>query len=631
VKKILILASNPRQDLNLDREIRDLRDVVESSRNREAFDVEDALAVRVGDLQDLLLEHSPYIVHFCGHGGGQSGLVLEGKDGGEQCVRTDALRDLFRLFSRQVKCVVLNACYSEEQADEIVNHIDYVIGMDQEIRDDAAIAFSKGFYRALGHGCSIEEAYDFGCNAIQLEISISTSLRSADTATRKAEVVRAAAKTIIPEHLKPVLRKRSGIPLSDVQGTPQQPLTPEKREAFKEGLAAEIVDEFSPPRSTGPQSVLAELTPTFPQPQKAQHGTRSGAVAVEPVPQSWVDTRPIPRRRSFVPYLIGGSVIVGLMGSFGLYNYVKSRPISPAVVAPTDAPDPSETEPPIVVNPELTHLEQAKEFASKGEWLAAIETLRKIPDDNQDAGQRDILLTSYALPLLESARKYYNEGYLEKALRRAQAIPENTPHYADAQEDLAIWNQDKAAIAEINKAFAVHDIDTPPGWLDKIKNPVIQAQKREQYEALKQKVTQPKEGGKQNGNQNPDQDKSPNEGQVPDPRDQGQTEGSENTQPPGWEISEYGWLSTEAPTEEQLIEKLGLSGDALKQKLAFTRNALFAKCGYSFSASSNFRAYFDQQTWYKPKDISQEDCFAAFSPIEKANLKLIQAIEKRSE
>ena len=82
--KILILASNPRKDLNLDREIRDLREVIEKSRNRQEFEVEHAPAVRVGDLQDLFFKHEPQIVHFCGHGSGQQGLVFESNEGGEQ-------------------------------------------------------------------------------------------------------------------------------------------------------------------------------------------------------------------------------------------------------------------------------------------------------------------------------------------------------------------------------------------------------------------------------------------------------------------------------------------------------------------------------------------------------------------
>ncbi len=206
--KILILASNPRKDLNLDHEIRDLRDVIERSYNHEEFDVEDALAVRVKDLQDLLFRHKPQIVHFCGHGSGPQGLVFEGNNGEEQWVRAEALSDLFRLFSSDVECVLLNACYSEEQANAIVNHIDYVIGVNQEIQDDAAIAFSTGFYRALGYDCTIEQAFEFGRNAILLEISGSSKTRSAATdLTRKAQVIDVTQSASIPEHLKPILRK----------------------------------------------------------------------------------------------------------------------------------------------------------------------------------------------------------------------------------------------------------------------------------------------------------------------------------------------------------------------------------------------------------------------------------------
>jgi CHAT domain len=230
--KILILASNPRKDLNLDREIRDLKDVIEKSRNRQEFEVEDALAVRVGDLQNLLFRYRPQIVHFCGHGSGQQGLVFEGNDGGEQWVRAEALSEMFRLFAEHVGCVVLNACYSDEQADAIVEHIDYVVGVKQEILDDAAIAFSKGFYRALGYECSVEQAFEFGRNAIQLEISGSSKTRSAVTeAARKAEVMEAIEHTDIPEHLKPVLKIKPNLTQSLRANitVPAQPLSPETR------------------------------------------------------------------------------------------------------------------------------------------------------------------------------------------------------------------------------------------------------------------------------------------------------------------------------------------------------------------------------------------------------------------
>lgn len=67
-----------------------------------------------------------------------------------------------------MECILLNACYSEIQAKAIAQHIEYVIGMSQEIGDRAAIEFSVGFYDALGAGRNIEVAYKFACNAIQI-------------------------------------------------------------------------------------------------------------------------------------------------------------------------------------------------------------------------------------------------------------------------------------------------------------------------------------------------------------------------------------------------------------------------------------------------------------------------------
>ncbi len=145
MKRILILASNPRKDLNLDREIRDLKGVIERSRNQAQFEVEIELAVRPGDLQELFLEHEPLIVHFCGHGTGEQGLVLENDAGRQHLVGTQALSNLFRQFASEVECVLLNACYTDQQAEAIVEHINYVIGMSQEILDDAAYFFAVGF------------------------------------------------------------------------------------------------------------------------------------------------------------------------------------------------------------------------------------------------------------------------------------------------------------------------------------------------------------------------------------------------------------------------------------------------------------------------------------------------------
>ena len=109
----------------------------------------------------------PNIVHFCGHGSGEEGIAFEDEAGQAKLVNADTLARFFELFADKLECVVLNACYSEVQAEAVAKHIPYVIGMKKAIGDTAAIEFSVAFYDALGAGKSIEFAHKLACNAIQ--------------------------------------------------------------------------------------------------------------------------------------------------------------------------------------------------------------------------------------------------------------------------------------------------------------------------------------------------------------------------------------------------------------------------------------------------------------------------------
>ena len=77
--KILVLASNPQgtSQLRLDQEIREIRDALDRGKNREQFILEPREAVRVRDLQRSIRREEARIVHFCGHGTGSQGVVLE--------------------------------------------------------------------------------------------------------------------------------------------------------------------------------------------------------------------------------------------------------------------------------------------------------------------------------------------------------------------------------------------------------------------------------------------------------------------------------------------------------------------------------------------------------------------------
>lgn len=170
MKKILILTANPKNTdrLRLDEELREIQAGLERAKRREQFEIITRWAVFPDELRRTLLDCDPQIVHFSRHGSGNQGLALEDDTGQAKLVSAESLSRLFKLF-KGIECVLLNACYSQVQAEAIHQHIDYVIGMSQAIGDKAAREFAIGFYDGLGAGRSIEDAYEFGCNAIELE------------------------------------------------------------------------------------------------------------------------------------------------------------------------------------------------------------------------------------------------------------------------------------------------------------------------------------------------------------------------------------------------------------------------------------------------------------------------------
>lgn len=163
MKKILFLASGPidTPSLRLGEEERKIREKLRIVKDKFTFEVR--FAIRTEDIIQALLDTKPYIVHFAGHGLKTGELCVENDFGEVYPIPPETLADLFEQFKFYVRCVVLNACYSIKQAQAIGSHIEYVIGRNEKTSDDAAIAFSVGFYQGLGSGSSIEKAYELGC------------------------------------------------------------------------------------------------------------------------------------------------------------------------------------------------------------------------------------------------------------------------------------------------------------------------------------------------------------------------------------------------------------------------------------------------------------------------------------
>lgn len=173
-KPILFLAADPTNaaSLRLGKEHDEIKAQLEKADYKRCYDfMHPQLALRTDIITEALLKGRPWVVHFSGHGTTEGELCFEDESGKAFLVEPKALASLFALCSDHVKCVILNACYSESQANAIAEHIDFCIGSKGGISDGAAIAFALGFYQKLASDPrgDIEQAYEWGCVQARLK------------------------------------------------------------------------------------------------------------------------------------------------------------------------------------------------------------------------------------------------------------------------------------------------------------------------------------------------------------------------------------------------------------------------------------------------------------------------------
>jgi hypothetical protein len=171
VLALLFLTANPSDTarLRLEEEVRAVDAAMRQGAFRERFDLRSHWAVRVEDLHELLLRYRPAIVHFSGHGSEAGEIILEDGQRRSAPVSPAVLSDLFRIFREDIRCVVLNACYSARQAAAIGAHIDCGVGMSNAIEDRAALQFAVAFYRTLAYGRSVETAFELGISQLRMQ------------------------------------------------------------------------------------------------------------------------------------------------------------------------------------------------------------------------------------------------------------------------------------------------------------------------------------------------------------------------------------------------------------------------------------------------------------------------------
>lgn len=158
--RIQMFTANPidRNRLALTEEYRLLRGKLFDNIDAGSCDLRVEWAARAADLKRALRETQPHIVHFSGHGGDEH-ISLEDDERRSRPLSKTNLQLLFNSSRNQIRVVVLNACYSVRQAENLSEVVDFVIGTTVPITDASALRFTSEFYKVIALGGSVREAF----------------------------------------------------------------------------------------------------------------------------------------------------------------------------------------------------------------------------------------------------------------------------------------------------------------------------------------------------------------------------------------------------------------------------------------------------------------------------------------
>jgi CHAT domain len=168
VTKVLLAFAGPfdYEWLRLGDEERAIREAWRLGWERDTIEIKSMHAVTGNDLRRAL-QDEPHIVHLAGHGTPEGVVLTDGKSQ-SQILSLKAMEALFQDRDDEIRCVVLNQCYSLPLGQLLVHHVPYVIAIEGKLGDKVALEFSRGFYDAISAGKDIASAYNEGRRSVNI-------------------------------------------------------------------------------------------------------------------------------------------------------------------------------------------------------------------------------------------------------------------------------------------------------------------------------------------------------------------------------------------------------------------------------------------------------------------------------
>ncbi len=163
---MLYLTATPasQEALRTAAEVRSVQNELRGSAYRESVELINKPAADTKSILDGINDHRPQIVHFSGHGGGESIWLDDGKveNSVGQPMDFALLAETLGATDAPPTLLVLNACDTLKGAQELLQAVKVVIAMSDSISDIGAATFAAQFYAAIASGQPITAALKQG-------------------------------------------------------------------------------------------------------------------------------------------------------------------------------------------------------------------------------------------------------------------------------------------------------------------------------------------------------------------------------------------------------------------------------------------------------------------------------------
>lgn len=164
--KILYLSSSPDNlnQLKVDEEFR----AIYENLNENFFKIQSVSKTKISDIQAIIYESQPDIIHFSGHGSSED-IFLETDESRSAGVLKPGFIRIFQNLRKKPELLFLNACQTYDNLEDLKYVIDFVIATDSKVPDLKARMFARNFYRFLSLGASIKSSFNFAENQLDIE------------------------------------------------------------------------------------------------------------------------------------------------------------------------------------------------------------------------------------------------------------------------------------------------------------------------------------------------------------------------------------------------------------------------------------------------------------------------------